>query len=138
MSENNIVNTNADAQEFANAPEAEATAAITNAPVTEATVSETETQPVVENAVTESLPQPVEEKLAAHDDFDWSVDKRNVTHYSNDETQKYDKVYDNTFVSIEDNEIVNGSVVALTKTDVVINMGFKSDGLVSSNEFRDN
>ena len=95
-------------------------------------------QPVIENSVTESLPQPVEEKLAAHDDFDWSVDKRNVANYSKEEKEKYDKVYENTFVTIEDGEIVKGSVVALTKTDVVINIGFKSDGLVSLNEFRDN
>jgi len=150
MSENNIPNlpaeqagTNADVQESADAPQAEATTAITNAPETEAPetevpAAETETQPVIENAVTESLPQPVEEKLAAHDDFDWSVDKRNVTHYSKEEKLKYDKVYENTFVTIEDSEIVNGNVVALTKTDVVVNIGFKSDGLVSLNEFRDN
>lgn len=138
MSENNIPNTNADAQESANAPQAEATTAITNAPAAEAAASETPAQPVVEAAVTESLPQPVEEKIAAHDDFDWSVDKRNVTHYSKEEKEKYDKVYENTFVTIEDGEIVNGNVVALTKTDVVVNIGFKSDGLVSLNEFRDN
>lgn len=139
MSENNIVNTNADAQENAESTAVEdASTATTNAPVAEAAASETATQPVVENTVTESLPQPVEEKIAAHDDFDWSVDKRNVTHYSDEEKQKYDKVYENTFVTIEDGEIVNGSVVALTKTDVVVNIGFKSDGLVSSNEFRDN
>ena len=145
MSENTIPNlpaeqagTNADVQEPAEAIQAEATTAIPNAPVTEEQTSEITTQPVIENAVTESLPQPVEEKLAAHDDFDWSVDKRNVTHYSKEEKLKYDKVYENTFVTIEDNEIVNGSVVALTKTDVVVNIGFKSDGLVSLNEFRDN
>jgi small subunit ribosomal protein S1 len=46
-------------------------------------------------------------------------------------------VYDDTFVQINDGEIMNGLVVALTKTDVVVNIGFKSDGLVSLNEFRD-
>ncbi|MGN6210882.1 30S ribosomal protein S1 [Parafilimonas sp.] len=138
MSENNIPNTNAEAQESANAPQAEATTATTNAPVTEDSASETETQPAVENTIAETLPQPVEEKLAAHDDFDWSVDKRNVTNYSKEEKEKYDKVYENTFVTIEDGEIVNGTVVGLTKTDVVVNIGFKSDGLVSLNEFRDN
>ena len=46
-------------------------------------------------------------------------------------------MYDDTFVQIQDGEIMNGIVVALTKTDVVINIGFKSDGLISSNEFRD-
>ncbi|RXK81385.1 30S ribosomal protein S1 [Filimonas effusa] len=83
---------------------------------------------------------PVAEPVApatAHDDFDWSIDKRNVAHYSAEEKNKYDKVYENTFVAIEDGEIVNGAIVALTKTDAVINIGFKSDGLISLNEFRD-
>ena len=75
--------------------------------------------------------------VTAHDDFDWSVDKRNVSHYAAAEREKYDKVYDNTFVQIQDGEIMNGLVVAVTKTDVVVNIGFKSDGLVSLNEFRD-
>jgi small subunit ribosomal protein S1 len=104
-------NLNADAQEFDGATANEATAT-TKAP--EVVVVET-----------------------AHDDFDWSVDKRNVSHYAEAERVKYDKVYDNTFVQINDGEIMNGLVVALTKTDVVVNIGFKSDGLVSLNEFRD-
>lgn len=107
---------NADAQENAGAETApEVTTATTNAPVAEAA-------PVVETA---------------HDDFDWSIDKRNVSHYKESERMKYDKVYDDTFVQIEDGEIVKGSIVALTKTDAVVNIGFKSDGLVSLNEFRD-
>lgn len=74
---------------------------------------------------------------SAHDDFDWSVDKRNVTSYSNEEKQKYDAAYENTFRTITDGEMIEGTVVGLTKTDVVLNIGFKSDGLVSLNEFRD-
>ena len=111
----NLINKqlNADAQENAAASEAAVPTATTNAPVE---------APVVETA---------------HDDFDWSIDKRNVSHYAEADRVKYDKVYDNTFVQIEDGEIVRGGVVALTKTDVVINIGFKSDGLVSLNEFRD-
>ncbi|NBO58827.1 MAG: 30S ribosomal protein S1 [Chitinophagia bacterium] len=73
----------------------------------------------------------------AHDDFDWSIDKRNVARYNNDEQQKYDAVYEGTFKTITDGEMVQGTVVGMTKTDVVINIGFKSDGLVSLNEFRD-
>ena len=103
---------NADAQDSTGA-EATAVTATTNAPAA---------APVVETA---------------HDDFDWSIDKRNVSHYAEAERVKYDKVYDGTFVQIQDGEIMNGIVVALTKTDVVINIGFKSDGLISSNEFRD-
>ena len=110
---------NADDQESAAAP-AEATTATTNAP--------------------ELAPEPAPEPVAvatAHDDFDWSIDKRNVSAYSADEKAKYDKVYDQTFVAITDGELISGLVVGLTKTDVVLNIGFKSDGLVSVNEFRD-
>jgi small subunit ribosomal protein S1 len=110
-----IKHLNADEQESADATQtAEATTATTNEPVQE------------------SQPEPT-----AHDDFDWSIDKRNVTSYTQDEKEKYDKVYENTFVSISDNEMIKGTVVGITKTDVVLNIGFKSDGLVSLNEFRD-
>lgn len=80
---------------------------------------------------------PVEAVATAHDDFDWSVDKRNVISYSNEEKEKYHKVYDDTFIQLNDGELIKGLVVGLTKTDVVLNIGFKSDGLISLNEFRD-
>jgi small subunit ribosomal protein S1 len=89
------------------------------------------------NTVDATATKIAPEVQTAHDDFDWSVDKRNVSHYASAEREKYDKVYDNTFVQIQDGEIMNGLVVAVTKTDVVVNIGFKSDGLVSLNEFRD-
>ncbi len=82
-----------------------------------------------------SVPTPFD---TPHDDFDWSIDKRNVSTYTKSEKEKYDKVYDNTFKTINDRELIDGTVEALTKTDAVINIGFKSDGLVSLNEFRDN
>src|ERR1700744_2756997 len=107
MSENNIVNTNAEVQEPVAVEEATAS---TNAPV--------QAQPA---------PQPA----TAHDDFDWTIDKRNVAAYTKDEKEKYDKVYENTFVQLNDGEMIKGTVVGITKTDVVLNIGFKSDGLVS-------
>src|SRR6187401_1865019 len=103
---------NADAQESAGGDSTEATTATTNAPA-------------------EATPP------TAHDDFDWSVDKRNVTSYTKEEKEKYEKVYDDTFIQITDGEMIKGLVVGVTKTDVVLNIGFKSDGLVSLNEFRD-
>ncbi|MEQ1800113.1 MAG: S1 RNA-binding domain-containing protein, partial [Lacibacter sp.] len=111
MSENEIINSNADAQENAAVTEVtEASAATTKAPVFVQT---------------------------AHDDFDWSRDKRNVAIYNKAEREKYDAVYDGTFKQVNDGEMVDGQIVALTKTDAVVNIGFKSDGLVSLNEFRD-
>lgn len=81
--------------------------------------------------------QIVNQNVSAHDDFDWSVDKRNVANYSGEKRAELDKIYDGTFKSIEESELLHGTVVGLTKTDAIINIGFKSDGLVSLNEFRD-
>jgi small subunit ribosomal protein S1 len=116
MEENQIVNSNAEGQESATVTEA--TTATTNAPAV--------------NGSGKHYPAPT-----AHDDFDWTIDKRNVAAYNKEEKDKYDKVYENTFVQITDGELIKGLVVGVTKTDVVVNIGFKSDGLVSLNEFRD-
>lgn len=74
---------------------------------------------------------------SAHDDFDWSVDKRNVVRYTEQEKAQYDEQYSATLKTIENDQIISGTVVALTNTDVVLNIGFKSDGLVPLSEFRD-
>jgi small subunit ribosomal protein S1 len=86
---------------------------------------------------TEIVTAPAIEHVSAHDDFDWSIDKRNISAYNREEREKYDKTYDSTFKAISENELIKGIIVALTNTDAVINIGFKSDGLVSLNEFRD-
>jgi len=131
MSFNIFKQLNADAQEGAASSEAES-AAVTNVPVeaTESTEAPA-TEPVKAAA-------PVQERIVtAHDDFDWSVDKRNVSSYSKEEKLKYDAVYENTFRQINDGEMIQATIEAITKTDAVVNIGFKSDGLVSLNEFRD-
>jgi small subunit ribosomal protein S1 len=81
-----------------------------------------------------TIPQQVQ---SAHDDFDWSVDKRNVAAYTQEERIKYAEVYDNTFTPIDEAQVMNGIVVGKTNTDVIVNIGFKSDGMISLNEFRD-
>ncbi len=103
-----------------------------NADAQESSATET-----AEATATPPAPVAAPVVVTAHDDFDWSIDKRNVSSYSKEEKEKYGKVYDSTFVQITDGELIKGSVVGLTKTDVVLNIGFKSDGLISLNEFRD-
>lgn len=145
MSDNNIVNPNAEAQENAPVEQTEATTATTNAPeqTPEATAAEQPTEEAAQQeAPQQDIPQeeaPKEEvqQESAHDDFDWSVDKRNVSSYSKEDQQKYDQVYESTFVQVDDGTVVDATIVGLTKTDAVLNIGFKSDGLVSLNEFRD-
>ncbi|CAG1020744.1 partial 30S ribosomal protein S1, partial [Methylococcales bacterium] len=92
---------------------------------------------VEENQIVNQTAGMAEQHAGAHDDFDWSVDKRNVAAYSQDKQAEMEKLYDGTFKNISESELLTGQVVGKTKTDVIINIGFKSDGLVSLNEFRD-
>lgn len=92
---------------------------------------------VEENQIVNQTEGLTEQQAGAHDDFDWSVDKRNVSAYSQAEQDEMEKLYDSTFKDITESELLVGQIVGKTKTDVIINIGFKSDGLVSLNEFRD-
>ncbi|MFB2117573.1 30S ribosomal protein S1 [Parapedobacter sp. 2B3] len=70
-------------------------------------------------------------------DFDWDKDEKGFGNYSDEERAKLEEQYAGTFNSINRGEIVSGAVVSINNKDVVLNIGFKSDGLVSLSEFRD-
>lgn len=74
---------------------------------------------------------------AANEDFDWDADDKKFGNYSDADREKLEKMYDGTFNSINKGEIISGIVVNINSKDVVLNIGFKSDGLVSVSEFRD-
>jgi len=70
--------------------------------------------------------------------FDWdSVGKKKEV-YSEGERDKLADLYDKTLNQVAEHEVVDGTVVAKTNREVVINIGFKSDGIVPVNEFRYN
>ncbi len=71
-------------------------------------------------------------------DFDWDADEKGgFGNYSQEERAKLEQMYAGTFNSINKGEIITGTVVSINNKDVVLNIGFKSDGLVSLSEFRD-
>lgn len=70
-------------------------------------------------------------------DFDWSMDKAGFGGYSKEEHQTLASLYENTLSAFNEKEIVKGTVVGFTEKEVVINIGFKSDGLIARTEFRD-
>jgi small subunit ribosomal protein S1 len=57
--------------------------------------------------------------------------------YSEEEFKKFIELYEKTFNVIKENEIAKGKVVAISGNDVLIDIGFKSDGRVSIDEFPD-
>jgi len=58
--------------------------------------------------------------------------------YNNDERKKLDKMYESTLSVIKEREVVNGTVVTINKKEVVVNIGYKSEGVVPAGEFRYN
>ncbi|MBZ0098413.1 MAG: hypothetical protein K8F30_04980, partial [Taibaiella sp.] len=74
-----------------------------------------------ENQIVNQTEGLTEQQAGAHDDFDWSVDKRNVSAYAKDKQAEMEKLYDSTFKNITESELLTGQVVGKTKTDVIIN-----------------
>jgi small subunit ribosomal protein S1 len=71
-------------------------------------------------------------------DFDWtSIGKKN-DNYSSDERTKLDEMYGKSLSSITDAQTMQGTVVAKNAREVVVNIGYKSDGVVALSEFRYN
>ncbi|MBD3749657.1 MAG: 30S ribosomal protein S1 [Sphingobacteriales bacterium] len=76
-------------------------------------------------------------RVADPNDFDWDADDKMFGNYSKAEREKMEEMYSGTFNSVTKGEIISGVVVTINNKDVVLNIGFKSDGLVPVNEFRD-
>ncbi len=57
--------------------------------------------------------------------------------YSEAERKKMEAMYEETLTEINEKEVIEGTVVGITDRDVIVNIGFKSDGLVALSEFRD-
>jgi small subunit ribosomal protein S1 len=73
----------------------------------------------------------------AHDDFNWAAVNKHGQAYSKDEFTTYLAQYDSTLSSVLENEVVKGRVTAINDGDVVLDINYKSDGLVPLSEFRD-
>ena len=73
------------------------------------------------------------------EEFDWeAVDTKGFGDgYSNKQREEMVKLYEDTLNTVTEREVVKATVVSVSPRDVILNIGFKSDGLVSASEFRD-
>ncbi len=94
---------------------------------------------LVSAPVVESKPAKKSAPVIAplQDDFDWEAYSGKSHHYPTEERRKMEDMYSGTLSTLNANEVVHATVVAVTDRDVVLNVGFKSDGLVALSEFRD-
>ncbi len=75
-------------------------------------------------------------------EFDWNsfqTSKKNKfgVGYTSDEKAKLASLYDGTLTEVKETQVITGTIVSITDKEVVVNIGFKSDGLVPLSEFRD-
>ena len=71
------------------------------------------------------------------EDFNWDAYESGdaATNVSKEELEK---AYDSTLNKVNDREVVDGTVIAMNKREVVVNIGYKSDGIIPLSEFRYN
>jgi len=69
------------------------------------------------------------------EDFDWeefSADELETT----EDQSKFEKLYSETLSTISENEVIDGILISMNNREVVINIGYKSEGVISLSEFR--
>lgn len=76
---------------------------------------------------------------SAHDDFDWTLSKKASQRYSQEAHDELMKHYETALAAaaVEEFEIVSAKVTNITDSDVMLDLNYKSDGLLSASEFRD-
>ena len=115
------------------------------APAAKKTTAKKETA-ATEKVTSKSIEEVVETKTVAPKSekkvsnvFDWDAFEAEETDsYSAAERTRLNEMYDGTLTQIEEKSLIQGLVIAITKKEVVININYKSEGVVPKNEFRYN
>ena len=77
------------------------------------------------------------ESIRIMEDFNWEAYESSQT-LSSLSAEELEKAYNGIINTVKKEEIVDGTVIAMNKREVVVNIGYKSDGIISASEFRYN
>ncbi len=127
-------------------PVEEVVAAVAEEPVAEEPVVVAEEpvivaeEPVAEKAAVAEKPAAVVLVTSStnEEEFDWDAFEGKKSTAGSSSKQSMTEMYDNTLSILQEKECVDGIVISMNKREVVVNIGYKSDGIVSVNEFRYN
>jgi len=89
-----------------------------------------------EPEVTVAENQP--EVTAEDEEFDWDALESEDQGFAGQKQNKLEDLYNNTLNTVQEKEVLEGTVISMNKREVVVDIGYKSDGIVSLNEFRYN
>lgn len=103
--------------------------------VAEEAAPEVKTAEIIEEAPSKKQEAPA--APVAEAEFDWDAYEKGDA-LSTSTREELKNIYDNTLNAIKDKEVVEGTVISINKREVVVNVGYKSDGIVPMSEFRYN
>lgn len=86
----------------------------------------------------EEATEVAEEPAAESEEFDWDALEADDEGFAGKKKKELVDLYDNTLNTVQEKEVLEGTVISMNKREVVVDIGYKSDGIVSLNEFRYN
>jgi small subunit ribosomal protein S1 len=86
--------------------------------------------PIINYLMTELKNSPIE-------DFDWEAFEKGEA-VGEKSREELTKTYDESLNTVKDKDVIEGTIIALNKREAVVNIGYKSDGIIPMNEFRYN
>ncbi|MBT4061349.1 MAG: 30S ribosomal protein S1 [Lentimicrobiaceae bacterium] len=102
------------------------------------TPKETEEKKAEEDVAFTAQEEEVKAEESIPVEFDWDSLEKKQDNYSSEERSKLEDLYSSSLSSIVEHEVIEGTVVGISNREVVINIGYKSDGIIPFNEFRYN
>lgn len=93
-----------------------------------------------EEVKAEEKPQTREERQQELEtfrkEFDWDAIGKFDDKYSDKEQKELEEMYDETLTSIQEQDVIDGKIVSITSREVVVDIGYKSDGVISMSELK--
>jgi len=102
---------------------------------------ETKEEAKTEEPETEKEPEEKPQETAVaekEEEFDWDALNKKEDSYNPERRKELEDLYSKSLSSITEHEVIQGTVVSINNREVVVNIGYKSDGVLPFNEFRYN
>ncbi|MBP3331267.1 MAG: 30S ribosomal protein S1 [Tidjanibacter sp.] len=93
---------------------------------------------VAEAAAVQEAPVAKKSKKVSNDEFNWEAYENDLDLYGEDSKEGVSEKYNESLLNVQVGEVVEGTVISLNKREVVVNIGYKSDGIIPVTEFRYN
>ena len=81
-------------------------------------------------------PREIENVYGSIENFDWNALDKKGKGYTAAEHKNLEELYTKSFKSIDEQQVIMGTVVSINQREIVVNIGFKSDGVISASELR--